>query len=195
MPSSYIASPPLAPQKIMWMAWDRYRKTGRGDQISVDFYTGIPGMFGVKKYSDALNELRIQRGVGGFFSHNLVAVDAGNHKATFKKADGSTVDVDYTLLHVSPPMGPLDVVKNSPLADEAGWVSVDNGTLRHTNPEFGNVWALGDCSSLPTSKTAAAITAQAPILTESLYSVVTTGKDLGVQYDGYTSCPVSMRLA
>ena len=95
----------------MWMAWDRYRKTGRGDQISVDFYTGIPGMFGVKKYSDALNELRIQRGVGGFFSHNLVAVDAGNHKATFKKADGSTVDVDYTLLHVSPPMGPLDVVK------------------------------------------------------------------------------------
>ena len=176
----------------MWMAWDRYQKTGRGDQISVDFYTGIPGMFGVKKYSDALNELRIQRGVGGFFSHNLVAIDAGNHKATFKKADGSTVDVDYTLLHVSPPMGPLDVVKNSPLADEAGWVSVDQGTLRHTNPEYGNVWALGDCSSLPTSKTAAAITAQAPILTENLFSVVTTGKDLGAQYDGYTSCPVSL---
>lgn len=179
----------------MWMAWDRFQKTGRGDQISVDFYTGIGGMFGVKKYSDALNELRLQRGVGGFFLHNLVAVDAGNHKATFKKADGSTVDVDYTLLHVSPPMGPLEVVKNSPLADEAGWVSVDKDTLRHTNPEFGNVWALGDCSSLPTSKTAAAITAQAPILTENLFSVVTTGKVLDVQYDGYTSCPVSLHNA
>lgn len=184
--------PASAPQKIMWMAWDRFQKTGRGDQVSVDFYTGTPGMFGVKKYSDALEELRIQRGVGGFFSHNLVAVDAGNHKATFKKGDGSTVTVDYTLLHVSPPMGPLDVVKNSPLADEAGWVSVDQGTLRHTNPEYGNVWALGDCSSLPTSKTAAAITAQAPILTENLFSVVTTGKDLGAQYDGYTSCPVGL---
>ncbi|KAH9842790.1 FAD/NAD(P)-binding domain-containing protein [Rhodofomes roseus] len=179
-----------APQKIMWMAWDRYQKTGRGDQISVDFYSGMPSMFSVKKYSDALNELRMQRGVGGHFGHNLVSVDAGNHKATFKTGDGSTVDVDYTLLHVSPPMGPLDVIKNSPIADEAGWVSVDKGTLRHTNAEYGNVWAIGDCSSLPTSKTAAAITAQAPILTENLYSVVSTGKDRGVVYDGYTSCPL-----
>ncbi|OSX65221.1 hypothetical protein POSPLADRAFT_1178892 [Postia placenta MAD-698-R-SB12] len=179
-----------APQKIMWMAWDRYQKTGRGDQISVDFYTGTPTMFGVKKYSDELEKLRVSRGVGGYFQHNLVSVDSGNHKATFKKPGGSTVDVDYTLLHVTPQMGPLDVIKKSPLADEAGWVAVDNATLQHTNPEYKNVWAIGDCSSLPTSKTAAAITAQAPVLTENLYSVVSTGKTANAQYDGYTSCPL-----
>jgi len=27
-----------APQKIMWMAWDRYRRTGRRDHIQVDFF-------------------------------------------------------------------------------------------------------------------------------------------------------------
>ncbi|KAH9901311.1 FAD/NAD-P-binding domain-containing protein [Cubamyces lactineus] len=178
-----------APQKIMWMAWDRFRKTGRGDTISVDFYTGMPSMFSVKKYSDALNELRKERGVGGFFQHNLVSLDPEAHKATFKTADG-TVDVDYTLLHVSPPMGPLDFIKGSPISDQAGWVSVDQATLRHTNPEFGNVWALGDCSSLPTSKTAAAITAQAPVLTENLFSLVDTGKVANAAYDGYTSCPL-----
>ena len=48
----------------MWMAWDRFQKTGRGDQIKVDFYTGTPSMFAVKKYSDALNKMRIERGVG-----------------------------------------------------------------------------------------------------------------------------------
>ncbi|KAI0082703.1 FAD/NAD(P)-binding domain-containing protein [Panus rudis PR-1116 ss-1] len=179
-----------APQKIMWMAWDRYNRTGRGNLINIDFYTGTPAMFAVKKYGDVLEKLRVERGVGGYFQHNLISVDSANHRATFKKADGSTVDVDYTLLHVVPPQGPPDVVKNSPLADEAGWVAVDQGTLRHVKPEYGNVWALGDCSSLPTSKTAAAVTAEAPVLTENLFSVVDTGKISGARYDGYTSCPL-----
>ncbi|KAF5380841.1 hypothetical protein D9615_003920 [Tricholomella constricta] len=179
-----------APQKIMWMAWDRYRRTERRDNIKIDFYTGMPTMFSVKKYSDALDALRVDRGVGGHFQHNLVAIDPANHKATFKKSDGSTIDVDYTLLHVTPPMGPLDMFKGSPIADSAGWLDVDKSTMRHNNPEFGNIFALGDCSSLPTSKTAAAITAQAPVLTENLFSVVDTGKVSGAAYDGYTSCPL-----
>ncbi|KAG5646633.1 hypothetical protein DXG03_002623 [Asterophora parasitica] len=183
-----------APQKIMWMAWDRYRRTERGENIRIDFYSGMPTIFSVKKYSDALDALRVERGVGGHFQHNLVAIDTPNHKATFKNANGSTVDVDYTLLHVTPPMGPLDIFKGSPIADGAGWVDVDKSTMRHKNPEYGNVFALGDCSSLPTSKTAAAITAQAPVLTENLFSVMDTGKLGGAAYDGYTSCPVSHGL-
>lgn len=178
----------------MWMARDRYKRTSRLDNIKVNFYTGMPTMFSVKKYSDALEALRVERGVGGYFQHNLIGVDPANHKATFKKSDDSTVEVDYTLLHVTPPMGPLDFLKNSPLADSAGWVQVDPSTLRHVNPEFGNVFALGDCSSLPTSKTAAAITAQAPVLAENLFSVLDSGKVSKAVYDGYTSCPVRISL-
>jgi sulfide:quinone oxidoreductase len=153
--------------------------------------SSMPTMFSVKKYSDALNDLRIGRGVDGFFAHNLVSIDDANHKATFKKGDG-TVTVDYTVLHVTPPMGPLDFIKNSPIADATGWVSVDPATLRHVNPEFGNIFALGDCSSLPTSKTAAAITAQAPVLSENLFSVMDSGKvNPAATYNGYTSCPVN----
>ncbi|KAF7304849.1 Pyr-redox-2 domain-containing protein [Mycena kentingensis (nom. inval.)] len=176
-----------APQKIMWMARDRFKRSGR--KIQVDFYTGMPTMFSVKKYSDALNDLRIARGVGGFFGHNLVAIDESNHKAIFKKGE-EEVSVDYTTLHVTPPMGPLDFIKQSPIADAAGWVDVNPGTLRHNKPEFGNIWALGDCSSLPTSKTAAAIIAQTPVLVENLFSVVDTGKLSPAIYDGYTSCPL-----
>ncbi|KAK0197149.1 sulfide-quinone oxidoreductase [Armillaria mellea] len=125
-----------APQKIMWMAWDRFRKTGRRENIKIDFYTGMPTMFSVKKYSDALNALRVERNVGGHFQHNLVAIDSANHKATFAKSDGSKVDVDYTMLHVTPPMGPLDFLKGSPIADSAGWVTVDQDTLQHTKPDL-----------------------------------------------------------
>jgi sulfide:quinone oxidoreductase len=180
-----------APQKIMWMAWDRYRKTRRQDQIKVDFFTGMPTMFSVKKYSDALEALRVDRGVGGYFGRNLVSVDAANRKAVFKNvADGTESKEDYTLLHVTPPMGPLDVLKGSPIADAAGWVEVDKGTLQHTKPEYSNVFALGDASSLPTSKTAAAITKQAPVLTENLFHLLDSGKIGPAVYDGYTSCPV-----
>uniref|UniRef100_A0A0W0F900 Sulfide:quinone oxidoreductase, mitochondrial n=1 Tax=Moniliophthora roreri TaxID=221103 RepID=A0A0W0F900_MONRR len=179
-----------APQKIMWMALDRFKQSSRAENIKVDFYTGMPTMFSVKKYSDVLNALREERGVGGYFQHNLVAIDHSNHKATFKQADGTTVDVDYTTLHVTPPMGPLDFIKNSPIVDSAGWVQVDQTTMQHVKPEYSNIFALGDCSSLPTSKTAAAITSQAPILTENLFSVMDTGKVANAKYDGYTSCPL-----
>jgi len=145
-------------------------------------------MFSVKKYSDALDALRIQRGIDGYFSHNLESIDVGNRTANFKSADGSTVQVGYSLLHVTPPMGPLDVIATSPIADSVGWVEVNQETLQHV--KYQNIFALGDCSSLPTSKTAAAITAQAPILTENLYSVLETGKVTSAAYDGYTSCPL-----
>lgn len=133
----------------------------------------------------------LERGIDAAFEHNLISVDTNNRKATFKKADGTTVDVDYTNLHVAPPMGPMDFIKNSPIADSVGWVSVDPGSLQHTKPEYANIFALGDCASLPTSKTAAAVTAQAPVLTENLYSLVNTGKITeNARYNGYTSCPL-----
>ncbi|KAF8448000.1 hypothetical protein L210DRAFT_3441698 [Boletus edulis BED1] len=179
-----------APQKIMWMGWDRYRKSGRGNDINVTFMTGMPGMFSVKKYSEVLDALRLKRGVRGEFGHNLVAVDVSNRKATFRKADGTTVDREYSLLHVTPPMGPLDFIKNSPVADAAGWVEVNPATLQHVKPEFSNIFAVGDCSSLPTSKTAAAITSQVPVLTENLFSVMDSGRVGKAIYDGYTSCPL-----
>lgn len=147
-------------------------------------------MFSVKKYSEALDVLRLKRGVGGEFGHNLVAVDVPNRKATFKRADGTTVDREYSFLHATPPMGPLDFIKNSPVADAAGWVEVNPTTLQHVKPEFSNIFAVGDCSSLPTSKTAAAITSQAPVLTENLFSVVDSGSTGNARYSGYTSCPV-----
>ncbi|KAJ3509231.1 hypothetical protein NMY22_g16362 [Coprinellus aureogranulatus] len=163
-----------APQKIMWMAWDRFRQTDRGGNINVSFYTGMPSMFAVKKYSDALNDLRIQRAVGGYFEHNLVSVDKNNHKAIFKKVDGSVEEVDYTTLHVTPPMGPMKFIKESPIADIPEYICP-----RRLPP------------SLPTSKTAAAITAQAPVLTENVFSFMKNGKvNPLAKYDGYTSCPL-----
>lgn len=61
------------------------------------------------------------------------------------------------MLHVSPPMGPYDLIKSKSedIADAAGFVDVNKETLQHVR--YPNVFALGDCTNLPTAKTAAAV--------------------------------------
>ena len=44
-----------------------------------------------------------------------------------------------------------DFIRNSPLAVETGWVSVNPKTMQHT--KYANIFSMGDVSNLPTSKT------------------------------------------
>jgi NADPH-dependent 2,4-dienoyl-CoA reductase/sulfur reductase-like enzyme len=182
-----------APQKIMWLALDYWKRAGLYDvnnpsrsAINITFATGLPTMFGVPKYNAELEKLRKERSVEGLFQHDLIAID-GN-KATFTSPDGKAqVTKDFDLLHVVPKNRPHDFVKNSVLANDAGFVDVNEGTLRHQR--YHNIWSAGDASSLPTSKTVAAITGQAPVLVGNLLSAM-DGKDPETTYDGYTSCPL-----
>ncbi|KAL7896029.1 hypothetical protein HDV63DRAFT_380275 [Trichoderma sp. SZMC 28014] len=182
-----------APQKILWLALDYWKRAGlydpanpSGSPIQISFATGMPVMFGVAKYNVALEQLRKERGVEGLFQHDLIAIDGD--KATFALPDGKpSVTKRFDLLHVVPKMGPHAFVKGSAIANEAGYVDVDDGTTRHK--KYPNVWSAGDASSLPTSKTAAAITAQTPVLVHNLLGSL-EGKTPDATYDGYASCPL-----
>lgn len=111
-------------------------------------------MFSVPHYSNALNVLRQEKGIAGEFNHNLVSVDPTSKTATFEvlagDKKGQKVEREFGILHVVPPMGPLGWIKESGLADGAGWVDVDQGSLQHK--KYENIFSLGDASSLPTSK-------------------------------------------
>ncbi|XP_030312577.1 sulfide:quinone oxidoreductase, mitochondrial isoform X3 [Calypte anna] len=93
----------------------------------------------------------------------------------------------YEMLHVTPPMGPPDVLINSPVSDEVGWVDVDKETLQHK--KYPNVFGIGDCTNLPTSRTAAAVAAQSGVLDKTI-SLVMKNQLPTKKYDGYTSCPL-----
>ncbi|BGP20809.1 hypothetical protein JCM10213_001313 [Rhodosporidiobolus nylandii] len=176
-----------APQKILWMAESQWRKDGVRDQVSPVFATGTPTMFGVPKYSAALEKIRQERNVEGLFSHNLVSIDNAKKVATFSTGEGKTAEREFDFLHVVPPQVAPDFIKASPLADAAGWVAVDPATTQSV--KFSNIFSLGDASSMPNSKTAAAITSQAPVLVDNLRAAH-DGKELPAKYDGYASCPL-----
>ncbi|EKJ71374.1 hypothetical protein FPSE_08477 [Fusarium pseudograminearum CS3096] len=182
-----------APQKTMWLALDHWKQTGLYDPknpsaspIKISFATGLPVMFGVPKYSAALEQLRQERGVEGLFQHDLVEINGD--KAIFARPDGQEkVTKQFNFMHVVPKMGPHAFIKNSAIANEAGYVAVNDNTLRHN--KFTNVWSAGDASSLPTSKTAAAVTSEAPVLVSNLLRAI-DGQEPEPAYDGYTSCPL-----
>ncbi|KAN0029546.1 hypothetical protein ACTA71_007675 [Dictyostelium dimigraforme] len=177
-----------APQKILWLCDDYLRKHGIREQVKLDFNSAGASMFPVKKYSEVLDKMAKERGVNQNFAHNLVEIKGDSKEAVFETPQG-TKTVKYDMLHVVPPMGPYSFIKNSPLADPVtGFVNVNKETLQHV--KYDNVFSLGDTSNLPTSKTAAAITSQAPVLVGNLINHK-LGLPLNHKYDGYTSCPIT----
>lgn len=178
-----------APQKIMYLAEEYFRKTGIRGRCRVKYLAASAGIFAVKKYADALNQYVVgPRGIETHYRHNLVEIRPASHEAVFQNLDTQAEVVQhYDLLHVTPPMSAPDFIKTSPLANEAGWVDVDRHTTQHVR--HPNVFSLGDASSLPTSKTAAAVRAEFPVLVDNLLAVM-KGQQPQANYDGYTSCPL-----
>ncbi len=58
-------------------------------------------------------------------------------------------------MHITPPMSTPDPLRQSPLVDDTGFVTVDKYTLQHT--KYPNVFGIGDNTNVPTAKTAAAV--------------------------------------
>ncbi|MDZ4783424.1 MAG: FAD/NAD(P)-binding oxidoreductase [Planctomycetia bacterium] len=177
-----------APQKIMYLADDWFRKAGVRDKSQVIFASAQPNIFAVEPYRSTLERVVARKEINCRFQHELIEIRPPVKEAVFRRLDtGELVTIPYDLLHVTPPMGPPQFIAKSPLADHEGWVEVDNYTLQHLR--FANVFALGDCSSLPTSKTGAAIRKQAPVVVRNLLAAM-QGQPLPSKYDGYTSCPL-----
>jgi len=180
-----------APQKIMYLASDYFRKQGRDKQIEVAMWTGGTRVFGVPKYEEVLKGIIAERHINMQFHQKLVEIDGENKRAKFIGIGEQNKDieswVDFSMIHVTPPQSAPDFIRNSPLANTAGWVDVDRFTLQHS--KYKNIFSLGDASSLPTSRTGAAIRKQAPVLVKNLMAAM-QGKPLEARYNGYTSCPI-----
>jgi sulfide:quinone oxidoreductase len=183
-----------APQKALYLSADHWLRNGNLKNIEIDFFNAGAVLFGVKEYVPALMDYIKRYNAQLHFQHRLSRIDGPGRKAWFVKTDAdgtqSTVETDFDMIHVVPPQVAPDFVRVSPLADAAGWVDVDQGTLRHKTLE--GIYSLGDVCNAPNAKTAAAARKQAPIVAHNLL------KDLGAItggdaiYDGYGSCPLTV---
>lgn len=205
-----------APHKIMYLAVDYWRKKGILDKCDVHYVSGATMIFGVPEYKATLEKVLLNGNIKVHYSANTIAIDGNNKTIEFetkniefvkqslsKSAAGcysiaegndadsvSKVTMNFDLCHSVPPQSAPDFIKNSPLRDQAnalGYVEIDKNTMQHSR--FPNVFALGDCTNAPCSKTGAAIRKQAPVVVTNLLEVMDK-KALTATYDGYSACPI-----
>ncbi|MGZ5610617.1 MAG: FAD-dependent oxidoreductase [Methylobacter sp.] len=184
-----------APQKIMYLAADRFRKRGTLDKFNIEFFNAGPGLFGVPFFAKALLKVVQGYGIKTNFSHNLVAIDGPAKVATFEVTDSQgnkeRITREFDMIHVTPPQSAPDFIKNSPLANAAGWVDVNPNTLQHN--KYANIFGLGDAGSTPNAKTAAAVRKQVPVVVDNILNLK-NNQDVHGGYDGYGSCPLTTSL-
>lgn len=178
-----------APLKICFLIEDYLTRSGKRETTQVAYHTALPAIFGVPKYARSFQEIADRRNISVNPRQPLVEVRHQSSEAVFESLDqpGRTEIKPYSMLHVAPPCSTPTPLASSPLADTSGFADVDKETLQST--KYNNVFSLGDCSSAPTSKTAAGIASQKGVLMTNL-DLVMSGKEPRAKYDGYTSCPL-----
>jgi sulfide:quinone oxidoreductase len=108
-----------APQKIMYLAADNFRKRGILNQYEVSFYTGKPGLLRVPEINKALLKISKRYDINLVFQSSLKEIRGEAREAVIDvpKGDGKKeITVQYDMIHVAPTQSAPDSVKNSPLA-------------------------------------------------------------------------------
>lgn len=151
---------PGAPQKIAYLTEHFLQRAGKRANAQLHYVTALPSIFGVPYFADALWPIARAKGIEVRTQQHLVEVKGDENRAVFESVErpGERTEMEYALLHVTPPQEVPPVLRQNVgkdgLVNAGGFVDVDEQTLRHRR--YANVWALGDCSSTPNSKTMAA---------------------------------------
>ncbi|MGF6318370.1 NAD(P)/FAD-dependent oxidoreductase [Pseudomonas frederiksbergensis] len=182
-----------APQKALYLSCDHWRKTGVLNKFDVEFNLAGAALFGVATFVPPLMKYIEKYNARLAFNSNLVKVDGPSKTAWFEVKDAAGVvtvqEKTFDLLHVVPPQVSPDFIRQSPLADAAGWCEVNPHSLQHVR--YTDVFALGDVCSTSNAKTAAAARKQIVVVAQNLLAL-RKQQPLPLKYDGYGSCPLTV---
>lgn len=175
-----------APLKIMFLCAYDWAKAGL--TFEAKLFTGLPRIFLNPYYLPALEDVAKQYGADVNVSKELIEVKGDCRIAIFRDLNTDTlIEEKFDIMHATPILKPPKFLAESKLTNPNGYVNVNHYTLQHN--EYKNIFALGDCADLPTSKTLSAVNAQFHTVTRNLKDV-SRGKQPSSVYDGYTACPV-----
>ncbi|MBJ2286564.1 NAD(P)/FAD-dependent oxidoreductase [Pseudomonas sp. MF6755] len=182
-----------APQKAMYLSCDHWLKQGTLKNIDVEFNLAGAALFGVATFVPPLMKYVEKYNARLAFNSNLVKVDGPARKAWFEVKDTegnvSVEEKTFDMLHVVPPQLAPDFIRQSPLADAAGWCEVNPHSLQHLR--YPHIFGLGDVCGATNAKTAAAVRKQIVVVAENLLALRKQAP-LPLKYDGYGSCPLTV---
>ena len=192
-----------APQKIMYLAENHFRKSGVKQNTNIVFASPGKVIFGLKPIRKTLMEVVNRKDINLRFGYKLKKVDGANNIAWFALADhsyehntkdikvetdGDLIGIHYDMMHTAPPSVAPKFIQDSPLVNDSKWLDVNQFSMQHNN--FSNIFGLGDVCGLPTAKTGAAIRKQVPIVVDNILMMIKSNTIGSSSYSGYSSCPI-----
>ena len=134
---------PAAPYETALLLDDHFRRRGMRDRVGIQVYTPEPAPMGVAgpEMGRAVVTMLEAKGIAYNPQLHLSHIDAPKKQLVFDNREPATFDF---LAGVPPHRAPR-AVRESRLANEAGWVPVDRRTLQTS---YGNVYAIGDVTAI-----------------------------------------------
>lgn len=183
---------PAAPYEAALLIDAYYRERGLREAVAIDVYAAEPGPMGVAgaEMSGAVRRLLEDKGVPYHPEHQVKSVDAAARRIEF--ANGA--HAGFEVLAYVPPHRAPRVVRESALASEAGWISVDRHSLETRYP---GVYAIGDVVSIPLAlgkplpKAGVFAHGEAEVVARNIAAAV-AGAPQSARFDGHGECFVEV---
>lgn len=172
---------PVAPLEFVFLADAYFTERGLRDRVELVYATPLEGAFTKPRASQALGGMMEARNIRVEPEFSVASVDGEARELT--SFDGRSVP--YDLLVTIPLHRGSEAVAASGLGDAQGFVPTHKHTLQTlAHPE---IFALGDCTNLPTSKAGAVAHFQSEVLVENVLRHL-DGRELLPVFDGHANC-------
>ncbi len=172
---------PPAPVEFVFMLEEYLHKRGIREKSTITLASPLNRAFTIETTSKVVQPILEQRGIDLTTFFNVEAVDPDKKVVTSIEGD----ELPYDLLVLVPPHRGAQVIEDSGLGDERGWVPVSRATLQHE--KFDTIFAIGDATNLPISKSGSTAHFEAPVVASQIAARVrgTTAKE---NYGGRVMC-------
>lgn len=172
---------PPAPVEFVFMVEEYLRRRGIRDRSKVTLLSPLNRAFTIESASKVIQPILEERGIGltTFFNVEEVSPGAG----IVSSLEGEKAE--YDLLVLVPPHRGQQVVVDSGLGDPSGWLPTDRFTLQVADHE--RVFAMGDSTNLPISKSGSTAHFEAPVIASRIASL-TRGSAPKINYGGRVMC-------
>ncbi len=155
---------PPAPLEFTFMLEDILTQRGLRDKTEIHYVFPINRPFPIESVAEFVTPLLAERGIQVHTFFNVDSVDP--EKKIVSSLEGE--DLPYDLLVLAPPHRGQKVIDVSKLGDRDGWIPTDRSTLRVKGYEGANIFAVGDATDLPVSKSGSAAHYEGHIVAEGI---------------------------
>jgi len=172
---------PPAPVEFVFMVEEQLRRRGLRDRSDVTLLSPLNRAFTIESASKVIQPIMEQRGIGLTTFFNVESVDAS--AGVVESLEGEKAEFD--LLVLVPPHRGQTLIEASGLADPSGWLPTDRATLQVGEHE--RIFAIGDATDLPISKSGSTAHFEAPVVASRIASLV-HGTAPKANYGGRVMC-------